>query len=151
MFASTADETSSKNENKQAKMSSKDRVPHWSVYDNIKIIPSNPNALMAEINSAISSLQYAKTTTFLNPLPPRPKNKKIVDDGNNNSLSLYDARMAHDAYKRGLQYMAAGNLEEAYQLLNVALSKCPPDKISAVAKIQSLISLMAQRLGTSTR
>ncbi|PWA61648.1 Mitochodrial transcription termination factor-related protein [Artemisia annua] len=147
-----SDETSSKNENKQTKMSSKDGVPHWSVYDNIKIIPSNPNALMAEINSAISSLQYAKTTKFLNPLPPLPKNKKIVDDGNNSSSSsLYDARMAHDAYKRGLAYMAADNLEEAYRLLNAALSKCPPDKICAVAKIQSLISLTAQRLGTSTR
>ncbi|GKD41679.1 hypothetical protein Tco_1261886 [Tanacetum coccineum] len=133
-------------------MGSNDGVPHWSVYDNMKIIPSNPNALMAEINSAISSLQYSKTTKFLNPLPPLPKNKKIVDEANSNSFSsLYDARMAHDAYKRGLAYMAAGNLEEAYRLLNVALSKCPPDKTSAVAKIQSLISLTAQRLGKSTR
>nr|GEV31799.1 mitochodrial transcription termination factor-related protein [Tanacetum cinerariifolium] len=82
-------------------MGSNDGVPHWSVYDNMKIIPSNPNALMAEINSAISSLQYAKATKFLNPVPPLPKNKKIVD-GNKSFSSLYDARMARDAYKSGL-------------------------------------------------
>lgn len=125
--------------------------PGWSVYDSIKIIPSKakPEALMAEINSAISSLQYANATKFLNSRAPLSKNKKSIDDGNSNSSSLYDARSADEAYKAGLAYLTAGNLEEACRLLNVALSKCPPNKTSAVAKLKSLISLTTQRIQNS--
>ncbi|KAF5809006.1 putative acetyltransferase A, auxiliary subunit [Helianthus annuus] len=125
-------------------------IPRWSVYDNIKHLPSKPEVLMAEINSAISSLEYAKASKFLNSSAPLPKNKKSVDDGNISSSGLYDARRADEAYKAGLAYLAAGNLEEAFRSLNVALTKCPPNKTSAVAKLRSLISLTAQRLRKST-
>jgi hypothetical protein len=35
--------------------------------------------------------------------------------------------------------------------LNISLSKCPPDKTSAIAKIQSLISLTSQQLQKSPK
>ncbi|KAI3773792.1 hypothetical protein L1987_48325 [Smallanthus sonchifolius] len=132
------------------KIGSRDGILRWSVYDSIKIIPSKPEALMAEINSSISSLEYAKASKFLNSSFPLSKNKKSIDDGTLNSSCLYDARRADEAYKAGLAYLAAGNLEEAFRSLNVALTKCPPNKTSAVAKLRSLISLTAQRLRKST-
>lgn len=132
--------------------SSREGIRHWSVYDSIKIIPSKPESLMAEINSAISSLEYAKSSRLLNSLSPVSKNnKKSIDDANLNSSSgLYDARRADEAYKAGLAYLAAGQLEEAFRSLNLALTKCPPNKTSAVAKLRSLISLTAQRLRKPT-
>lgn len=136
--------------NKQ-KIGSRDGIHRWSVYDSIKTIPSKPEALLAEINSAISSLEYAKASKFLNSSSPLPKNKRSVDDGSINSSCIYDARRADEAYKSGLAYLAAGNLEEAFRSLNVALTKCPPNKTSAVAKLRSLISLTAQRLRKSTK
>lgn len=98
---------------------------HWSVYDGVKIIAATPEALMAEIDSAISSLEYARATAML--------------DG-------HDARSADEAYKAGCAALAAGKLDEALRSFNASLSKCPPDKTSAVAKLQSLISLTSQHL-----
>ena len=43
--------------------------PHWSVYDGVKIIAATPEALMAEIDSAISNLEYARTRACL----PQPE------------------------------------------------------------------------------
>ncbi|KAI3737092.1 hypothetical protein L2E82_27087 [Cichorium intybus] len=130
-------------------MDSGDRIPCWSVFDKIKIIPSKPEALMAEINSGISSLEYAKATKLLNSPIPLLKDKKRNDDANPNSPSVYDVRRADEAYKAGLASLAAGDLEEASRSLNLALSKCPPHKVSAIDKLRSLISLTAQRLQKS--
>nr|XP_043635754.1 uncharacterized protein LOC122606925 [Erigeron canadensis] len=129
-------------------MGSGDGIPRWSVYDTIKTIPSKPDGLMTEIDLAISSLEYAKATKLLNSPAPLPKNKNI-DNGTLKPSALYDARRADEAYKDGLAYLTAGNLEEAFQSLNLALSKCPPYKTSAVAKLRSLITLTAQRLRKS--
>ncbi|KAF7817512.1 Intraflagellar transport protein [Senna tora] len=112
-------------------MGSGEGKPHWSVYDGVKIIAATPEALMAEIDSAISNLEYARATALLE------------------SSSSYDARMADEAYKTGCAALAAGKLDEALYSLNISLSKCPPDKISAVAKLQSLISLTSQQLQKS--
>ncbi|KAJ1396934.1 hypothetical protein SESBI_32193 [Sesbania bispinosa] len=104
---------------------------HWSVFDGVKIIAATPEALMAEIDSAISNLEYARATAMLD-----------ADSG-------YDARMADEAYKSGCAALAAGKLDEALRCLNLSLSKCPPDKTSAVAKLKSLISLTSQHLQSS--
>ncbi|KAI3762932.1 hypothetical protein L1987_53374 [Smallanthus sonchifolius] len=55
----------SKNNTEQPKWVLEEEIPCWSVYDSIKIIPSKPEALMSEINSGISSLEYAKSTGLL--------------------------------------------------------------------------------------
>ena len=103
----------------------------WSVFDGVKVIPSAPEALMAEIDTAISNLEYARATASLG--------------------RRYDARMADEAYKAGCAALAAGELDEALHSLNISLSKCPPDMTSAVAKIQSLISLTSQQLQKSPK
>ncbi|KAG2666402.1 hypothetical protein I3843_15G056900 [Carya illinoinensis] len=115
----------------------------WSVFDGVKVIPSAPESLLAEIDTAISNLEYARATACLDSssssilknkssdLSPRPK---------------YDARMADEAYRAGCAALAAGKLDEALHSLNISLSKCPPDKTAAVAKLQSLISLTSQQL-----
>ncbi|KAK3039420.1 hypothetical protein RJ639_027669 [Escallonia herrerae] len=63
--------------------------------------------------------------------------------------SHYDARMADEAYKVGMAALAAGKLDEGIHALNVAISKCPPNKSSAVARLQSIISFMSQQLQES--
>ncbi|KZV45190.1 hypothetical protein F511_11790 [Dorcoceras hygrometricum] len=123
-------------------MSYPEEKPQWSVFDGVKSISMSPEALMADINSAITSLEHARANAFLQSPVPIPKDKNI----NRRLTSQYDARMADEAYKAGLASMAAGKLDEAVHSLNNALSKCPPDKTSAVAKLQSLISLTSQQL-----
>ncbi|CAA2981509.1 Intraflagellar transport [Olea europaea subsp. europaea] len=128
-------------------MSSGEEKPLWNMFDDVKTISTSPEVLMAEINSAITSLEYTRSTAFL-----QSRSASVSKNINSNGklTSQYDARMADEAYKEGLASMAAGKLDEAVNSLNVALSKCPPDKTSAVAKIQSLISLTSQQLHKSS-
>ncbi|KAK7291123.1 hypothetical protein RIF29_06029 [Crotalaria pallida] len=113
---------------------------HWTVYDGVKIIAATPEALMAEIDSAISNLEYSRATAFLN----SASSAVTASDSDG-----YDARMADEAYKAGCAALAAGKLDEALRSLNLSLSKCPPDKISAVAKLNSLISITSKQLRKS--
>lgn len=116
---------------------------NWSVFDGVKNFPSTPEALMAEINSAVSAYEYARAAN----LQQSPSYSSLKNKGaGTNSMSQYDARMADEAYKEGLASLAGGKLDEALQSLNISLSKCPPDKTSAVTKLQSLISLTSQQL-----
>ncbi|GFY86878.1 hypothetical protein Acr_05g0005170 [Actinidia rufa] len=124
-------------------MGSGEGSPRWSVFDGVKNIPTTPEALMTEINSAISANEYAHATALLQSPPSCISKNKSSDV---NSTSQYDARMADEAYKAGLASLAAGKLDEALHSLNISLSKCPPDKTTAVSKLQSLISLTSQQL-----
>lgn len=126
-------------------MGSGDGSLPWSVFDGVKIIPSTPEALMAEINTAITNLEYARATACL--ASPSSLSKNFNSDGN--VTSQYDAKMADEAYKAGCAALAARKLDEALHSLNLSLSKCPPDKTTAVAKLQSLISLTSQQLQKS--
>lgn len=115
-----------------------ERGRRWSVFDGVKAIPSTPEALMAEIDTAIAATEYAHATALLqasssssNRETPQPQ---------------YDARLADEAYKAGCAALAAGKLNEALRSLQIALSKCPPDKRSALAKLNSLISLASEQL-----
>lgn len=108
----------------------------WNVFDGVKIIAATPEALMAEIDSAISNLEYSRATAHL----------ESAVASSSSATDHYDARVADEAYKAGCAALAAGKLDEALRSLNVSLSKCPPDKTSAVAKLHSLISLTSQHL-----
>ncbi|KAL3514492.1 hypothetical protein ACH5RR_027209 [Cinchona calisaya] len=129
-------------------MGSGEEGPKWSVFDGVKTIPSSPEALMAEINSAISAVEYVRATAFLQfPSSSSASSAAAIFSKNDGKkLNKYDAKKADEAYKAGMASMAAGKLDEAIQSLNVALAICPPDKTSAVAKLQSLISVTSQQL-----
>ncbi|CAA2996135.1 Intraflagellar transport [Olea europaea subsp. europaea] len=127
-------------------MSSGEEKPHWNMYDDVKTISTSLEVLMAEINSAITALEYTRATAFLQS-QSASASKNVKPNGK--LTSQYDARMADEAYKAGLASMAAGKLDEAVNTLNDALSKRPPDKTSAVTKLQSLISLTSQQLRKS--
>lgn len=105
---------------------------HWSVYDGVKIIAATPEALMSEIDSAISNLEYTRATATLD------------------ADQLHDARTADESYRAGCAALAGGKLDEALRCFNVSISKCPPDKTAAVAKLRSLISLTSQHLQSSS-
>ncbi|CAI9777781.1 unnamed protein product [Fraxinus pennsylvanica] len=128
-------------------MSSGEEKSLWNMFDDVKTSSTtSPEVLMAEINSAIA-LEYTHATAYLKS-PSASVSKNINSNG---KLTLqYDAQVADESYKEGLASMAAGKLDEAVNSLNVALSKCPPDKTSAVAKLQSLISLTSQQLHKSS-
>lgn len=113
----------------------------WSPFDGVKTISVAPEALMAEINSAIAVLEYARATVYSQSPDPAPKPK----NANRKPALNFDAQIADEAYKAGLASMSAGRVDEAIISLNIALSKCPPEKTSAVAKIQSLISVASQQ------
>lgn len=104
---------------------------------------------MSEVNSAISALEYDRAKAFLETSSSSFVSKK-KSSSNGKSMSRYDPRKADDAYKEGIAAMAAGKLDKAVNSLNFALSKCPPDKTSAVAKLQSLISVTSQQISESS-
>ncbi|KAL2318593.1 hypothetical protein Fmac_032469 [Flemingia macrophylla] len=104
----------------------------WNVFDGVKIIAATPEALMAEIDSAISNLEYSRATEALD-----------ADEG-------HDARVADEAYKAGCAALSAGKPEEAVRSLKLSLAKCPPDKSAAIAKLKSLISFASQHLQESS-
>ncbi|XP_022131230.1 uncharacterized protein LOC111026168 [Momordica charantia] len=119
----------------------------WNAFDNVTATTKTPEALMAEINAAISKIEYARTTACLESATP-PASQ---DGGSGASLMpQYDARMADEAYKAGCAALAVGKLDDALHSLNVSLSKCPPEKTSAVAKLLSLITLTSQQLHRSS-
>ncbi|GMN35214.1 hypothetical protein TIFTF001_005146 [Ficus carica] len=125
---------------------------HWSVFDGVKTIPATPEALMDEIDSAISNLELARATALLRSPSPSPSSSPSGKKKSPNVTTpvQYDVRMADEAFKAGCSALAAGKLDEALHSLNVSLSKCPPDKTSAVAKLQSLITLTSQQLQRSS-
>ncbi|KAK8683827.1 hypothetical protein V6N13_039873 [Hibiscus sabdariffa] len=120
-------------------MGSGEGNPHFSVFDGVETFPLTPEPLMAEINTAITSLEYARATALLD-----------SPSSSGQDSPKYDARLADEAYKAGCAALAAGKLDEAFHSLNVSLSKCPPEKASAVAKLRSLISLTSQQLHQSS-
>ncbi|KAJ7958138.1 UPF0012 hydrolase in pqqF 5'region [Quillaja saponaria] len=128
-------------------MCSSEGSPCWSVFDGVKNIPATPEAIIAESNSAISTLEYARATALLD-LSFSPLSKKSSDA----SLTLqYDVQMADETYKAGCAALARGKLDEALHSLNVSLSRCQPDETSNVAKLQYLISHPSQQLQRSPK
>ncbi|KAK7285072.1 hypothetical protein RJT34_19830 [Clitoria ternatea] len=117
---------------KKSRMCSGSGEVHWSVFVGVKLIAATPEALMAEIESAISNLEYSRAAGLLD-----------ADEG-------YDAGMAGEAYKAGCAALAAGKLDEALRSLNLSLSKCPPEKTSAIAKLHFRLFLFSQNIFVQT-
>ncbi|KAE8695816.1 hypothetical protein F3Y22_tig00110683pilonHSYRG00052 [Hibiscus syriacus] len=99
---------------------------------------------MAEIYTAITNLEYERATALLD----SPSSSLLRNNGRDSPK--YDARLADEAYKTGCAALAAGKLDEDFHSLNVSLSKCPPERASVVAKLQSLLSLTSQQLHKSS-
>ena len=125
-------------------MGSGEQNPRWSVFYGVKVIPATPEALMAEIDTAISKLEYAPATARLD----SPSSSSVLKNKSLDSSPMpqYDAQLAGEAYRAGCAALAAGKLDEALYSLNISLSKCPPDKTNAVAKLQSLVAPTSQQL-----
>ncbi|MCL7040586.1 hypothetical protein MKW94_024060 [Papaver nudicaule] len=112
----------------------------------MKIIPHTPEALMAEIDAAIAASEYSHASALLQSTSSSSSSSKINSDSNTETKQdQFDARMADEAYKAGCAALASGKLDEALQSLQIALSKCPPHKTSAISKLQSLITLTSQQ------
>lgn len=90
-----------------------------------EVIQSTPEAVKAEVNAANAALEYANATSILNSLNFSLPKEKGLDV---NVTPQYDAKLADEAYTAGCAALAAGKLNEALHLLNISLSKCPPEK-----------------------
>ncbi|KAL8145146.1 hypothetical protein AgCh_003377 [Apium graveolens] len=124
----------------------------WSVYETVTTSPTTPENLMADINSAISSLESNRSITFLEPKNKNPVSKPMPQKNNyQNNNNNYDAKLADESYKAGLACLASGKLDEAVESLNTSLLNCPPDETSAVAKLRSLISVTSQQLDSASK
>ncbi|GMH04047.1 hypothetical protein Nepgr_005886 [Nepenthes gracilis] len=118
-----------------------------SVFDGLKFLPATPEALMAEINTTISALEYAHATVLLNPSSSSLSKNKNCE----RKATVYDAHIAEEAYRLGCLALAEGRVDEALHSFNISLSKCPRDNIDALDKIQSLISITSRQLQKSYR
>lgn len=79
----------------------------WTVYEGVKVVSMAPEALMAEINSAITTLEYAHATACLQSPPPIPKMKS--NNGKSNRHE-YDTQTANEAYKLDWHQWLVGSL-----------------------------------------
>ncbi|GAB2291391.1 hypothetical protein Dimus_025648 [Dionaea muscipula] len=123
----------------------------WSVFDGVKFPPATPEALMTEINTAISALEYTQSSALLNPSSSSSSSSRNNNSDAHRKASLYDAGIAEEAYRLACVALAEGKVDEALYSLNISLSKCPPDNIDAIDKIQSLVSLTSRQLHKSFR
>ncbi|KHN12771.1 hypothetical protein glysoja_008734 [Glycine soja] len=104
---------------------------HWNVFDGVKIITATPEALMAEIDSAISNLEYSRATALLE-----------ADEG-------YDAHMADEAYKAGCAALAAGKLDEALRSRSPPPIR-PPLSLNSTRSSPSLLTTFFKSLPNDT-
>ncbi|GFP94541.1 hypothetical protein PHJA_001598500 [Phtheirospermum japonicum] len=59
-------------------MSAEEKKPKRIVFEEVKNISTDPETLMAEINSAISALEYARAATLSRSPPPFPKQNTLL-------------------------------------------------------------------------
>ncbi|KAL0432483.1 UNVERIFIED_CONTAM: hypothetical protein Slati_2582600 [Sesamum latifolium] len=59
-------------------MSSSEEKPKWTVFEEVKDISVAPEALMADINSAIAALEYARAAILQRPPPAVSKPKTLI-------------------------------------------------------------------------
>ncbi|KAK8940835.1 hypothetical protein KSP39_PZI009980 [Platanthera zijinensis] len=130
----------------------KGRSRGWSVFDAIKTFPASPETLMAEIDAAIASVEYAHATALLSSIPSSlfpldtADTKNPVASSSGSGGSSHDARLAEEAYREACAALVSGQPDAALRSIRVALASCPLDKISAVAKIRSLSSIASAQL-----
>ncbi|KAG6498447.1 uncharacterized protein LOC121989794 [Zingiber officinale] len=125
-----------------------ERAIAWSVFDSVKGFPSSsPEALMADIDAAIAAFEYARATSAAVRLPVSSSSSEGEADRDRpaEAAPIYDRQVADEAYKAACASLAAGKVDDAIQSLHVALSKCPPDKTSALAKLRSLLDIASSQ------
>lgn len=101
----------------------------WSVYDATPALPTSPDDLMAEIDAAISRVEFSHATAELD---------AAVGRGSG------DAGRADQYHRLGCKALSAGSFREALRCFKSALAWCPPEKRAAVAKLDSLIAFASQ-------
>ncbi|CAA6664939.1 unnamed protein product [Spirodela intermedia] len=133
----------------------------WSVFDGVKsfsLAPNSPAAasvppdtLMAEIDAAIAASEHAHSTLLLRPFgrPQRPEGEgeepftssAVAAAAAALGGSGYEAvGLADEAYRSACAALAAGKPDSALRSLRVALASCPPEKVSAISKLRSLVA-----------
>jgi hypothetical protein len=101
---------------------------------------------MSEIDAAIASTEYSRSSS---PPPENPTSSievEIVGPTTSPPASSYDAKIADEAYKAACAALAAKRPDAAVRSLKVALETCPPDKQSAIAKLRSLLAIANSQL-----
>ncbi|CAN6466700.1 unnamed protein product [Victoria cruziana] len=116
---------------------------YWSVYDAFKSMPPTPDCLMAEVDAAIAAAEYAQSIDF----PRKARSAAAAKPTPRPSPGItHEVRVADEAYRAACASLASGDFASALTSLRLALANCPPEKASAIAKIQSLISIASQQL-----
>lgn len=129
-------------------MSDVDDKSTWTTFTGIKSFapssssPPNPEALMSEIDTAISSREYAHATSLL-----FSSSKSHTDRQHRKRNHDPEAvGLADEAYKAACAELAAGKPDHALKSLQLALLNCPPERASAVGKINSMIAYASHQL-----
>ncbi|KAJ3695875.1 hypothetical protein LUZ60_001252 [Juncus effusus] len=115
------------------------RTYPWSVFDAVRSFPPTPESLMSEIDAAIASTEYSRSSS-------PPPSSKTNSASKEQAEGSYDARIAEEAYKAACSALSAGRPDSAVRSLKVALDSCPPDKPSAIAKLRSLLAIANSQL-----
>ncbi|OAY65985.1 hypothetical protein ACMD2_04891 [Ananas comosus] len=145
----------------------------WSVFDAVRSFPSTPEALMAQIDAAIAAHEYTHATALLSASPSSSPpdhdgeakaaaaaagaEEEVSKEGaaaapavgvggGGGGGGAFDARLADKAYMAACAALSSGRPDAAVRSLRVAIANCPPDKVSAVAKLHSLLAIASAQL-----
>nr|CAD1826248.1 unnamed protein product [Ananas comosus var. bracteatus] len=140
----------------------------WSVFDAVRSFPSTPEALMAQIDAAIAAHEYTHATALLSASPSSSPpdhdaeakaaaaaaaaaEEEVSKEGAAAAPAVggggaCDARLADKAYMAACAALSSGRPDAAVRSLRVAIANCPPDKVSAVAKLHSLLAIASAQL-----
>ncbi|CAL9099632.1 unnamed protein product, partial [Musa acuminata var. zebrina] len=104
----------------------------WNVFDGVKAFPPpTPEALMDDIDAAISALEYTRSTAALLASSSSKVEEEAAPESEidqppgTSSEPVYDKRIADEAYKAACAALAAGKPDAAIRSLHVALASCP--------------------------
>ncbi|KAJ8505614.1 hypothetical protein OPV22_006500 [Ensete ventricosum] len=124
----------------------------WNVFDGVKAFPPpTPDALMDDVDVAISALEYARATAALLTSSSSKVEEAAAPESERNKPSstpsepVYDKRIADEAYKAACAALAAGKPDAAIRSIHVAFASCPPEKTTALSKLRSLLDLASSQ------
>ncbi|URE03274.1 hypothetical protein MUK42_20541 [Musa troglodytarum] len=102
----------------------------WNVFDSVKAFPPpTPEALMDDIDAAISALEYARSTAALLASSSSKVEEEAAPESEiyqppaTSSEPIYDKRIADEAYKAACAALAAGKTDAAIRSLHLSSGK----------------------------
>ncbi|KAG6520570.1 hypothetical protein ZIOFF_017627 [Zingiber officinale] len=116
---------------------SEERTCARSFCDGVKRFPPTPEDLMADIDAAVASFEYARSASLAIhhafPSSQGEAAEKTLDERDRaaEAAPVYDKRISDEANKVACSALASGNVGDVFRSLHLALTICPRSSSSS--------------------